>query len=129
MVIMSNSTKKGDKDILRDKVNPNILRIVFAFVCEDVFDQVVTGVGLATNWGMFPPIKGKRIYSQYDECAIHFHECIFSLIGYRLTFNDFEVIILNHLFFFVMQNIIYLLMMIFELKRNNKHIERRHESL
>lgn len=39
-------------------------------------------------------IKG---YGQYGRCVIPFHEFIFSLVGYRIPFNEFEISVLNHL--------------------------------
>lgn len=74
MVIISNSTKKVNKDISWDWVNLEVLKNIFAFVYEDVFDQVVTDVGPVDNLGLFPLDEDKRMYSQYEGCIIHFHE-------------------------------------------------------
>lgn len=70
---------------------PEILGIVFAFIREDDFDQVVTDVGPVTHWGMFPPNEDKRICSQHNEYAIPFYKFRLSLIGYCLPYNDFNV--------------------------------------
>lgn len=34
---------------------------------------------------------------KYERCVIPIHECLFSLIGFHLSLNDFEVGVLNHL--------------------------------
>lgn len=35
--------------------------------------------------------------SEYGECDIPFYECNFSILGFHLPFNSFEIEVLNHL--------------------------------
>lgn len=91
MEIVSTLTKKVEKYISDDWMDPDIPENVFVFVREHVFDQTSTSLDPLTYWIIIPLDGDKRVYSQYDECVILFHECLFSLIGYRLPFNEFEV--------------------------------------
>lgn len=50
----------------------------------------------SSNWGVLPPEGDRKICIKYDGCVILLHEYMFSFIGFRLPFNDFEVGILNH---------------------------------
>lgn len=61
------------------------------------FDQASIDVGPSPDWEVFFSDVDKGICSQYDVCVILFHECILSLIGFRLPFNEFEVSVINHL--------------------------------
>lgn len=54
MVIMLIPTKKAGKDFSGNWVHRSILGSTFAFVREGVFDQVMTNVDPATNWGCLP---------------------------------------------------------------------------
>lgn len=75
-----------------------MLEIVFNFVHGDDFDQAMPHVGPTTDWEVFSQDEDKRIYGQYDGYVISFHEFMFSLIGYRFPFNEFEESIINPLF-------------------------------
>lgn len=56
---------------------------------------------LSTRWefhligGVFVHEEENRVCSKYDMCVIPLHECMFSLIGLCLSFNNFEVRVLN----------------------------------
>lgn len=64
METMSILTEKTSKDISRGLVDPKILRVVSAFVCEGVFDQGSRDVTSPTDWvRVFFPDENKRIFS------------------------------------------------------------------
>lgn len=46
---------------------------------------------------MFPPKEDNRVCNKFEGCVIPLLECLFSMIDFRLTFNDSEVDVLNHL--------------------------------
>lgn len=46
---------------------------------------------------MLTPNKDKRTCSEYDVCVIPFYDCLFYILRFHLSFNDFEVGVLNHL--------------------------------
>lgn len=75
-----------------------ILEVTSVFSRGDAFAQADTNVDPPEYWGcIFTPNKEQRIYGQYGGCAIPFHECMFSLIGHHIPFNEFEMGVLNHL--------------------------------
>lgn len=76
------STKKDGNDISRNSENPETVGITFTFVCGRVFSF---------------PCENETIYNPYSGCDIPFQESLFSIIGYQLPFNDFEVCVLNPL--------------------------------
>lgn len=47
--------------------------------------------------GVLTPDKDKRICSEYDRCVTPFCDCLFSILDFHLSFNDFEISVLNHL--------------------------------
>lgn len=94
---MSTSTKKAIKDIQGDWVDLDILGTISTFVREHVLDQTFTNVGPTVDKKVFPPDGHKRIFFQYNVCVIPFHEFLFSFLGYQLSFNEFEVNVLNQL--------------------------------
>lgn len=60
------------------------------------FDDVSLEVGLSSGWGIRVSFKEESVCDKYGACIIPFYECSFSTIGFRLTFTDFEVELLNH---------------------------------
>lgn len=63
-------------------------RMVWTFLHRGGFFLILEAFSLEGN---------KRIYNNYDGCVIPLHECLFSLIDFRLPFYEFEVGVLNHL--------------------------------
>lgn len=41
--------------------------------------------------------RGKRLCDKNEGCVLTFYECLFSQKCFQLSFNDFEVDVLNHL--------------------------------
>lgn len=97
MEIALTSTRKVNKDISGDWVDQDILRTVSAFVSEGVLDHTSIDVDPSSDLRVFPPYGDKRISSQYDGWVIPLHECLFYLFGFFLSFNVFEISVMNHL--------------------------------
>lgn len=97
MVIVSISTKKEVKDVLVDQVDHNILGITSVFTCDGAFNQALTNMGFTTNLGDIFAGEERRICNRYGSCVNSFLKCLFSIIGFRLPFNELKVNILNHL--------------------------------
>lgn len=56
---------------------------------------------LSQQWSLLKiggvlPEEDKRICSKCDRCVILNHECLFSLGGFWIPFNDFKVDMFNH---------------------------------
>lgn len=88
---------RKEKIYLKRLVDQEMLDIVSAFASVDGLDHVFTEVRSSSYQGVLPPDEDKRISNKYDGCVIHFHECIFFFIDFKLTFNDFEVGSSSHL--------------------------------
>lgn len=97
MVLSFVSTKRVVKGILGVWVSSDISGTASLFSYNDVFAQAITDVGSLEYCGVLPPNEIQRLCSSYCGCVIHVHECLFSLVGYRLPFNGFEISVLNHL--------------------------------
>lgn len=78
-------------------MNQEILGTVSTFAYEGGLDHASIDVGYSSNLGVFPPNAHKRVCNQYHRCVIIFHKCLFSLIGFHLLFNDFEINFINHM--------------------------------
>lgn len=57
------------------------------FACEGTLDHTPINVYPSSDCGVLSPYEDKRICSQYDECVILFHECLFSPIGCHFHFQ------------------------------------------
>lgn len=53
-------------------------------------------VGPSSDWFISHVIVDKRVCNSFDGCSISFYEFLFSRLGLSLSFNDFEVEVLNH---------------------------------
>lgn len=97
---MNNYQLRFHKDI-RDNydmwVKQKTLDIVSILVGKSGMDHAFSKVGPSLDWALLPPEVDKRIYSKYDGCVIHLHECLFSMIGFYLPFDKFEVGVLSHI--------------------------------
>lgn len=67
------------------------------FTCEHYLDHAITTVGPSEDWVMILPKEDKSICSKYDGCIVPIHECLFSLIGFHIPFNDLKVEVFNYL--------------------------------
>lgn len=52
---------------------------------------------MMTLWLVFLMLKDKRMCNSFDDRMVHFNKCIFSRIGLRVPFSEFELVVLNHL--------------------------------
>lgn len=59
-------------------------------------DNAFMKMGLSSNWGFLSSKEGKILCSFCEEYAIPFYKYLFSLIGFKLPFNKFDVNFLNH---------------------------------
>lgn len=59
--------------------------------------HVFIDVGSPSVSGVPSPKGDKRVCNNNEECAIYLQECLFSLIGFYLSFNDFEASIVNYI--------------------------------
>lgn len=84
-------------DISANWVDQKMLDTTYAFACRKGLDNTFTGVGSSSYWGIFHLKEDKRICNKYERYVIPFHECLFSLIDFRLPLNHFKIDILNHM--------------------------------
>lgn len=97
MVISYVSTRRDGRDISGVYASSYITCVVFVFSHNDAFAHAMIDVGPLQDQSVLSLDKDQRICDQYGGCAITFHECLFSLVGYGLPFNGFEISVLNHL--------------------------------
>lgn len=97
MEIESTLTRKMSRDILGDWVDREISRIISSFIHKGVLDKASIDVGPSSDWGMFLLDGDKRICSQYNACDIPFHEGLFSLTSFYLSFNEYDISVMNNL--------------------------------
>lgn len=91
MEIVSTLTKKTDKYFSSDWVDPYVLRIIYAFIKL----WLVWVLQLIRE--CFPQMKISGFASNVMGVSFLFMNAYFSLKGYCLYFNKFEVYVLNHL--------------------------------
>lgn len=53
-------------------------------------------VGGPLEWLVLPVSGEKRLCSYFDDRMVPFHECMFTRIGLRWPFSEFEVVVLKH---------------------------------
>lgn len=90
-------TRKAKKDISTDWMDRETLENVSAFTRGGGLDYALSDAWSLSDWGVFSEEGYKRISYEYDECVIPFHDFLFSLKGFCLAFNDFEINVMNHL--------------------------------
>lgn len=69
----------------------------FVFNNAQSLEGSYLNMGLSFGWFVFHIPPNKRVCSSFDGCLVPVYECLFSTLGFRIPFNDFEVDVLNHL--------------------------------
>lgn len=54
-------------------------------------------VGVSSDWQVMLFINDRCIYSGFEMCRFPMYKCLFSRMRVNITFNNFEVEVLNHL--------------------------------
>lgn len=49
------------------------------------------------DWSVLPMGSENRIYNYFGCCLVLLYECLFTKIGLRLSFSNFEVVVLKQL--------------------------------
>lgn len=76
---------------------PSILNIV-----GDVTKAEIT-VDDPPDWVIIPIGPDERVCKSFEGCSVPLYECIFSMFEIRLSFSDFEMVVIDHLKIFPSQ--------------------------
>lgn len=77
-------------------VDQKTLDVVFVFTYKGGLDLTFIEVVPLRTRELFPLKETKGCVSNMRGCIILLHECLFYLIDFCLSFNDFQVSVLNH---------------------------------
>lgn len=118
--------RKANRDNLLVWADQEMLDAAYTFVFEGNLDHALNEVRPSSDWGLVVSNKDKNVCSKYDTCIILIHKCIFSLTSFCLPFNNFKIIILNHLLVSPSQlrlvNCVYVYFKVFNIGTNIKRV-------
>lgn len=65
--------------------------MTFTFGSAQSLEGAYLDVELFSDWSVSYIEPDKRLYNSFNGCLVPFHECLFSILRFRLPFNDFEM--------------------------------------
>lgn len=85
-----------DDHFKADELSQRGLRLIETNNAKDIINVGII-VDNSLNWSTLPVCPTKRICISFEGCSVPLYECLFTRLGVRLPFSDFEVAMMNRL--------------------------------